>query len=235
MEFNTPQKANGGHHAPLPPRFDALYGETLKMVFESLADRGPPGTAGRGYRLELLDLALRAAGMGVWQWEAEQGRRWGSPRAHALLGTVEWDDGVSPLPLEAAHSSDRAELQTWLDACFSQLEHGEEIDVRVVTSDATIRWLAISAIAEVDALDHPRRITGTMLDITHRKSVEDQLVHQALHDPLTNLPNRTLLHDRLQQMMLSCNRGESVSRVWVWVTARRSERHSHSMRLDSGS
>ena len=38
-------------------------------------------------------------------------------------------------------------------------------------------------------------------DITERKRAEEQLIYNALHDPLTNLPNRTLFMDRLQHAM----------------------------------
>src|SRR5207248_7405411 len=43
-------------------------------------------------------------------------------------------------------------------------------------------------------------------DITLRKRAEAALEHQALHDALTNLPNRVLLHDRLQQAIRSAQR-----------------------------
>ncbi len=39
-------------------------------------------------------------------------------------------------------------------------------------------------------------------DITERKALEERLRHQALHDPLTNLPNRALFANRLEQALL---------------------------------
>lgn len=46
-------------------------------------------------------------------------------------------------------------------------------------------------------------------DITERKKMEDHLKHQATHDPLTNLPNRVLLTDRLNQEIARANRNQS--------------------------
>jgi len=43
-------------------------------------------------------------------------------------------------------------------------------------------------------------------DVTDRTYAEDALAHQALHDILTGLPNRTLLHDRLEQAVLDAKR-----------------------------
>ncbi|MDQ3856170.1 MAG: EAL domain-containing protein, partial [Chloroflexota bacterium] len=45
------------------------------------------------------------------------------------------------------------------------------------------------------------RMMGSMLDITERKQLESQLAHQAYHDPLTDLPNRTLFMSRLQRAL----------------------------------
>lgn len=42
---------------------------------------------------------------------------------------------------------------------------------------------------------------GTFVDITERKAAEELLEHQALHDPLTDLPNRALFTDRLEQAL----------------------------------
>lgn len=52
----------------------------------------------------------------------------------------------------------------------------------------------------------PLFIIGMVEDISARKVQEAALEHQALHDVLTDLPNRTLLYDRLQQAILTSKR-----------------------------
>jgi diguanylate cyclase (GGDEF)-like protein/PAS domain S-box-containing protein len=51
---------------------------------------------------------------------------------------------------------------------------------------------------------------GIMVDITLRKKMEEQLIHQATHDKLTDLPNRSLFRDRLEQAILYSNRSSSI-------------------------
>ena len=47
---------------------------------------------------------------------------------------------------------------------------------------------------------------ATLRDVTERKAHTDALEYQALHDSLTGLPNRTLLHDRLERELLMATR-----------------------------
>ncbi|MBW8890536.1 MAG: EAL domain-containing protein [Fibrobacteres bacterium] len=51
------------------------------------------------------------------------------------------------------------------------------------------------AVAKADgSLDY---CEGTVMDVTQRKRMEEQLIHESLHDTLTGLPNRVLLLERL--------------------------------------
>ena len=48
-------------------------------------------------------------------------------------------------------------------------------------------------------------------EITRRKRTEEQLAHDALHDPLTNLPNRTLFLDRLEHILQRTKQQQNIS------------------------
>lgn len=61
-------------------------------------------------------------------------------------------------------------------------------------------------------------VTGAMvtfIDITERKAAAAQILHLALHDPLTQLPNRRLLHDRLEQGLLASERSRQCGALMV--------------------
>ncbi|MGZ5000046.1 MAG: EAL domain-containing protein, partial [Methylomonas sp.] len=68
-------------------------------------------------------------------------------------------------------------------------------------------WLSITAVkVEEDVVTH---YVGTMIDITTRKAIEEQMHHIAHHDVLTDLPNRILLADRLHQALAHARRDTS--------------------------
>ena len=72
-------------------------------------------------------------------------------------------------------------------------------DGRVVT----YHWTGAALENEDGAL---LGLTVSGRDISERKALEDQLAHQAFHDPLTKLPNRTLFLDRLQHAVARLDR-----------------------------
>ncbi len=70
---------------------------------------------------------------------------------------------------------------------------GTMIDVEISTTGAEI--------------DGRRYLFATSYDITKRKAAEETIRRLAFHDPLTHLPNRQLLLDRLAHALASCDRG----------------------------
>ena len=77
---------------------------------------------------------------------------------------------------------------------------GRQTELRLRHEDRSYRWVDVSA---TNLLDDPvvRAVLVTVRDITARKDWEASLTFQALHDPLTALPNRLLLQQRLQEAL----------------------------------
>jgi diguanylate cyclase (GGDEF)-like protein/PAS domain S-box-containing protein len=67
------------------------------------------------------------------------------------------------------------------------------------------RWIGWTLRCTLAANGQPEAIVGMGRDITDRKAAEQTIQQLAYHDPITGLPNRTLLYDRLQ---LAINRAE---------------------------
>ena len=65
-------------------------------------------------------------------------------------------------------------------------------------------WLTISVVK--NAQEQVTHYVSALTDITARKSAEDEIRNLAFYDPLTQLPNRRLLHDRLKQALASSTR-----------------------------
>lgn len=96
-------------------------------------------------------------------------------------------------------------------------------DGRVTAHEARLRhkngtsvWVLESASLSRTAENPDGIIEGTMIDITERRQAEQTIRHLAYHDTLTDLPNRSLFVDRLQQAVARSRRtGDFVSVLFL--------------------
>jgi diguanylate cyclase (GGDEF)-like protein/PAS domain S-box-containing protein len=82
-----------------------------------------------------------------------------------------------------------------------------EIWDRRKTGEVYPKWLTITAVRGDDGII--THYVGAHTDITQRKAAEDEIKHLAFYDPLTRLPNRRLLRDRLQHALTAGARNRS--------------------------
>lgn len=71
------------------------------------------------------------------------------------------------------------------------------MEKRYVRNNGEIIHVLLNVSLVRDARNRPRYFIGQIVDITERKSYEQTIRHMAYHDPLTGLPNRVLLRDKL--------------------------------------
>ncbi len=100
-------------------------------------------------------------------------------------------------------AEDRAAYEAELDACIAK-GSGWNTTFRVILNGDTC-WIQSFAHA-LRAADGSIHYNGFIEDITARKTAEDQIRNLAFYDPLTLLPNRRLLDDRLVQTMAASKR-----------------------------
>jgi diguanylate cyclase (GGDEF)-like protein len=75
--------------------------------------------------------------------------------------------------------------------------------------------LSVGKMRADGSADEQHLLIFSIRDITARKHAEAAFEHQALHDGLTGLPNRVLLHDRLQQAIRAAQRDHTAVALLV--------------------
>jgi diguanylate cyclase (GGDEF)-like protein/PAS domain S-box-containing protein len=119
-----------------------------------------------------------------------------SPATRSLLGR-EPDELIGRRASELVHPDDRQ----WTEPKLAELlRTGDTIDplqFRMHHRDGEWRF-AEAVVTDMRDRSSVGGYVVNVRDITERKEAEDKLAHQALHDPLTGLPNRLLLVDRLR-------------------------------------
>ncbi len=147
---------------------------------------------------QIRSLAIDGSGSALWEWNARRDEIKTGPMIEATLGlnpgelsrTV--DDFCAHL-----HPADRERFRLLL---WSVKERGGgevRTEIRMLHADNSYRWFDLEAGAVPSPELRVLRFVGLMREITESKRVQERLLHDAVHDSLTGLPNRELFLDRL--------------------------------------
>jgi diguanylate cyclase (GGDEF)-like protein/PAS domain S-box-containing protein len=161
-------------------------------------------------------VAALATGDGVFEWDVEKDRLWLSDAWLALVGAeaaagspADWLDRVHPSEREALMSALRAHLDG--QTARFESEH------RLRDQAGGWKWVLARGRVTRDDAGKPVRLAGTMMDVTERRAAAERALNDALHDPLTRLPNRALFLDLVKRTFARTRRREEQSFAVVFL------------------
>ncbi|WP_053081828.1 EAL domain-containing protein [Methylobacterium aquaticum] len=149
-----------------------------------------------------LRLAQEAAGVGLFEWNLLDGSTLLSPEALRLFNFPE--DRTTPVTRAewsaAIHHDDLAILAVETERAIATGETFR-IEYRIPLPDGSDRWIMSMGRVSVDQGWRAVRMIGISIDVTERKQAEARIAHMARHDGLTDLPNRALFRERVEQRL----------------------------------
>jgi diguanylate cyclase (GGDEF)-like protein/PAS domain S-box-containing protein len=132
--------------------------------------------------------------------------RYASPSALPVFGRTDLVD--SPL-FRLFASTDHAELRALLEQAGSGRGSRDGVDLTAISGDDLL--LQVECTCR-DLRDDPAvaGLVVTIRDVTERRRLETDLAHQAYHDSLTGLANRSLFQNRLEQAAIAAESTRSL-------------------------
>ena len=154
-------------------------------------------------------LAAQGSNDGLWDWDLRRNRIFLSARWKEQVGAREDEIGDEPDEwFDRIHPDDRERFFADLGLHLEGRSEHLEVEHRMRHLDGSWRWMLVRGAAVRDNEGKAYRLAGSQTDITARKRAEEKLLHDALHDALTGLPNRSLFMDRLGQALAFQRRRE---------------------------
>ncbi|MFL9451759.1 MULTISPECIES: PAS domain-containing hybrid sensor histidine kinase/response regulator [Nostocales] len=158
-------------------------GFLLKEIREcaplTLCDRKPIETLSLDSE-ERLRLALEGADLGMWDYDLITGQLLWSNRCKAMFG-LNLDTKMSyEVFINTIHPQDRLRVEQAIQQAITG-QSKYNVECRVLWADGNAHWLAFRGHAYQDENGTPVRMAGVVLNITARKSVEQQLYQSQAH------------------------------------------------------
>ncbi|GAC1041900.1 sensor domain-containing phosphodiesterase [Rhizobium sp. No.120] len=161
--------------------------------------------------LERQSLALTGSGDTVWDWDVARDRVVTTPDISMKLGLSPGTmHGAARNWLPRLHPDDRDRFRATLDVLLEHRRGRLNHEFRIRAEDGHFHWLSIRARPVLGSNGEIIRCVGTIVDITEQKNSIERLLHDAVHDNLTGLPNRQVFLDRLQAVLTLASDGNQL-------------------------
>lgn len=149
---------------------------------------------------------------GIWDWDLKTDRVVHNQSWAELLGIT---DGLlqhtAQVFFDAVYPDDREKVSHAVNECL-KAKGNYRLEYRFIQANSgQVVWVQDRGdVVERDADGTPLRMVGGFYEVTDRKQAEEAIQQLAFYDPLTQLPNRRLLQDRLQHEMAVTERTKRV-------------------------
>ena len=159
------------------------------------------------------DLAVESGNEGLWYWDLKTNKIHLSSQWKAMLGYEDHEIGTDPEEwFGRVHTFYLSSLKKDLHAhLHGQTPHFES-QYRIRHRDGSYRWVLVRGQAKRDKWSEPTQFAGSQTDITVLVEVEKGLIHDAMHDRLTGLPNRNFL---MRQLDHASQRGQLFAVLFI--------------------
>ena len=161
---------------------------------------------------EGLTEAQALAHMGSWEEDLKSGRvRW-SAELHRIYGVPTTVGRSIPAVRSFDHPGDVEFVRQIIDEAKTQRK-SYSVEHRIVLADGTIKHVLEQGKFSYGEGGVAARLIGATLDVTEHKQAQERLTYVFQHDLLTDLPNRSMLEDRIAQLVAHPQRSSRYAAV----------------------
>ena len=159
-----------------------------------------------------LKYVLDATGDGIWDWNILTGHVSHNQRWLEILG-LHTSDTTSSLDgfKNRIYPED---LPRVLEALNTSLENNKKysLEYRMIRGDQSLTWVSdVGMVVERSSNGDPMRMVGAIADISYQKESQSKIEELVFFDPVTNLPNRRYVKDRIERSIHEAARVDSFS------------------------
>lgn len=177
----------------------ALTEQNSTLVAQELALRA--AEAALAQRSAQLREVQRLGQIGDWRYRIGDSEMWCSDEFKQLLGYDPDQFVTTRAAVMALHIGDSARRVLSSQAEVMRTGEIHCVDVELRRADGSIGDFAVTSKALIDGEGRVIGFTGTLQDISARKTAEGNLARLAFYDPLTGLANRTLFNRETTELL----------------------------------
>ena len=160
---------------------------------------------------------LEASEQGILEWDLGHRQIYANERALAILGLQEEPGWIDEQRVLAAFPRSERERVADQQYRLSPRQKIRRVETHCLDARGGKVFVDLRGQVTFDEAGHLRKVVASIADVTEQRRLEERLRHEALHDFLTGLPNRTLLVDRIQHVLSRLKRNTDLNAALLFV------------------